>query len=365
MVLQELCAVAVLLDEDEEEYGEGEQRGATVAEERKRDADDRHQTENHTDVDEKMDEKYAYDRVAVEACEGGALAFGELDEPEEEGEIEYDECGATDEAPLLADGAEDEVGFLLGDKVGLGDGAFEEALAEEAARADGNLGLVDVVADALEVLRFAEQDVDAFALVGFEHFLEGEIDREDEQARDDEDDGGVDVGLACAAVEPEEKIGQTDGQNDGHDDILVEHQRKHKEDDGHAREDKHIPGEPLAEERDDEGREHERGAGVVLQQYQHGRDENERQRGEAAFGAVDFHVEAACVFGQSQSGGELGELGGLEAEEAEVDPRLAAIDGDSEEYGQHEQGQGETVDDVGGVGEDARLDVENYERDNG
>ena len=51
---------------------------------------------------------------------------------------------AADEAELLPDGREDEVGLLLGHVAAVGLRPVEEALAGEAALADGGLGVVDL-----------------------------------------------------------------------------------------------------------------------------------------------------------------------------------------------------------------------------
>ena len=83
------------------------------------------------------------------------MSLGHGDEPDEQQDVGGNEDETADEAPFFADGAEDEVGFLFGDEVGFGDGAVEESFADEAARADGNLGLVDVVAYATGVFDFA------------------------------------------------------------------------------------------------------------------------------------------------------------------------------------------------------------------
>ena len=115
---------------------------------------------------------------------------------------------AAEKAPFLAHGAEDEVGFLFRDEVGFGDGAVEESFSEQASRADGNLGLVDVVAYALGVFHLAEEDVDAVALVGFEYVFEGEVDRKGEEAAYHKEGCRVPIGARGALGEPHEEIEQ-------------------------------------------------------------------------------------------------------------------------------------------------------------
>lgn len=52
-------------NEDEQQYRESPQRGSSVADERQRDADDWHDAESHSDIDEKMHEDTAGDAVAI------------------------------------------------------------------------------------------------------------------------------------------------------------------------------------------------------------------------------------------------------------------------------------------------------------
>ena len=94
--------------------------------------------------------------------------------------------GEAHKAPFLPDGAEDEVGGLFGNEAEGGLGALEEAFPEKTARTDGNLGLVDIVADAGEILLHAQQHLDAAPLVVLEHMLEDEFRREYQGDADDE-----------------------------------------------------------------------------------------------------------------------------------------------------------------------------------
>ena len=112
-----------------------------------------------------MEEEDGGNGVTIEAGKGGPLSFGHGYKVDEQSDVCGDEGQASEEAPFLAHGAEDEVGLLLRHEVCFGDGAVEEPFAEQAAGADGNLGLVDIVAHPLGVFNFAEEDVDAVALV--------------------------------------------------------------------------------------------------------------------------------------------------------------------------------------------------------
>ena len=95
------------------------------------------------------------------SCEiaGGAQAAHEQQDEQRE------EDHRADEAQLLAEDAEDVVGGLGAQVVELGLRAVRQALAEEPAGADADLGLEDVEAGAQGVLGRVEEEADALALV--------------------------------------------------------------------------------------------------------------------------------------------------------------------------------------------------------
>ena len=108
--------LAVEGDEDEDHHGEGPEGAAAVGEEGEGDADDGHEADGHADVDEEVHEEAAGEAVAVDAGEGLAAVFGILDDAGDHEHIQGDDDEAAEEAPFFADGAEDEVGALLGTK---------------------------------------------------------------------------------------------------------------------------------------------------------------------------------------------------------------------------------------------------------
>jgi hypothetical protein len=73
------------------------------------------------------------------------------------------------QAELLGEGGEDEVGGALGDELQVRLRALHEALAGEAARADGDHALHDVEALAQRVARRVEQGAHALLLVLAQH----------------------------------------------------------------------------------------------------------------------------------------------------------------------------------------------------
>ena len=105
----------------------------------------------------------------------------------------------ADEAVLFAEGGEDEVGVGDGEEVALGLGALVGALAPDAAGADGDQGLADLVAGALGVGVGVDEGVDAGLLVGLEALaaLPGDAA---EQSEAEQDDAGL---LEADAAEEE------------------------------------------------------------------------------------------------------------------------------------------------------------------
>ena len=105
-----------------------------------------------------------------------------MDEAQDECQVDQQHAGRTDEALLLAHGAEDEVCVLLGHILELGLRAVEESLARHPARADGNLGLIDIIPHPRRVLDHAEQHFYPDTLVVLQNLAE-HIARRIEEAR--------------------------------------------------------------------------------------------------------------------------------------------------------------------------------------
>ena len=94
---------------------------------------------------------------------------------------------------LLAYRTEDEVRFLFGHILQLGLRTVQEAFAQKAARTDGYLALVDIVAGSRRVVLHAQQHLDTDLLVGFKHFVEHVVGRLKEADRTDGEQDDVQV----------------------------------------------------------------------------------------------------------------------------------------------------------------------------
>ena len=104
---------------------------------------------------------------------------------------------------LFAEGGEDEVGVGDGKEVALGLGALVGAFAPDAAGADGDEGLANLVAGAAGVGVGVEEGVDARLLVGLEMLaaLPGDTADENEGEQDDGDLFEADAAEVKAADE--------------------------------------------------------------------------------------------------------------------------------------------------------------------
>ena len=172
-----------------------------------------------------MEEEHRCHTVAVYAPKGEGLSLGKRKQSEYKDEEQQQYACRTDEALLLAYGAEDEVGVFFGHEVVFDLRSLQEPLAEEAARADGDEGLQNVEALAERVRGRIEKRQHALTLVVV-HQAPDDGHRQDKDAREgnkdalaqacEEDDG-------CARDEHEDRGAEVgllhdEADGDGHDD---------------------------------------------------------------------------------------------------------------------------------------------------
>ena len=156
-----------------------------------------------------MEEEDAEHAIAIDATEAIGLTLSQMDETEYQRQEEQQHTGGAEESLLLADGAEDEVGVLLGHELQLGLGAVEESLALQSARTDGNLRLMNVVAGSLQVFVEAQEHIDARPLVRLHDILHDEVGTIVETARPDGEEGDEEV---VAETGGEALVEDPDGQ---------------------------------------------------------------------------------------------------------------------------------------------------------
>src|ERR1700694_4360470 len=137
--------VGIEADEDEEQDGEGEQRRAAIADEWQGDADHRRKPDGHAHIDDKVKEEHRRQSICIAPAEHAALPLSHRHNPEQQQQVNAQQHGRTHEAEAFTDCAKDKIGALLGHKIVARLRAFEQALAQYAARANGDLGLLYVV----------------------------------------------------------------------------------------------------------------------------------------------------------------------------------------------------------------------------
>ena len=125
-------------DIDEQQYRERPERGTSITEEWQRDSYHRHQAYCHAYVDEHVHEQTGGDAVAVYPGKTVFLLFGGIYQAYDQDEVKGKHGDCTQEAPLLADCAEDEICALLRHEVESGLCAVEITLSCQAARANGD-----------------------------------------------------------------------------------------------------------------------------------------------------------------------------------------------------------------------------------
>ena len=180
-----LRQIAACIDpqEDEQQDGESPQRRTAITEERQRYADYRRETKHHAHVDEHMEEEHAKHTIAVNATEGKRLSLSKMYEPKDEGKKQEEHAGRTEEALLLTNGTENEVGVLLRHKLQFGLRAVKKTFAFKTTRPDGNLALMNIIARSCKVLVKAKQHVYAHTLVRLHNVVEHIVGRIEEHQR--------------------------------------------------------------------------------------------------------------------------------------------------------------------------------------
>src|SRR4029077_13805259 len=184
-----------------------------VRDQGQRDSRDREQADVHTDVLDHLDKDHHEHPARQQLAESVRRHGRRPQETDQQQAEQREQDQASQEAELLGEDGEDEVGRPLGHEAELALQAVEPSLAEQASRADGNSRLQQVVACAEGVLVRVEKYLQPSALIaveqvgqqrqsdaGREH--QGEElprtgPREEEHAREnrDEDDGSTQVRL--------------------------------------------------------------------------------------------------------------------------------------------------------------------------
>ncbi len=140
-------------DQEREQHVVGDERRAAVADERQRDAGERHHLDDAADDDESLDADDRGEADGEQLLEGPVGAQGDAQAGTDDQDERHQHGGRADEAPLLADGGEDEVVLRLGDLTGVAAseaGAGQPAVGETVERLDDLVALVERVGPRVE-----------------------------------------------------------------------------------------------------------------------------------------------------------------------------------------------------------------------
>ena len=140
-------------------------RRAAVADEGQRHAHHRQDAADHAHVHEGVGEEDHGHRAGQQAREQRGRVQRDGQAAEDQEDEAGDQAQVAGQAELLGVGGEDEVGGALGNELQVRLRALHEALAADAAGADGDHALDDVEALAQRVLGRVEQRADALLLV--------------------------------------------------------------------------------------------------------------------------------------------------------------------------------------------------------
>src|SRR5882762_3545458 len=151
------------------QYAETGQQGdhgcASVANHRQWHSDHRQDAAHHSRIDEHVNEEAQRDRSAREPREGVLALVGEVQRAADHGAVQRENQQLAEQAEFFPDHGEDEVRGAFRQEFQLRLTAVHVALAEDSARADGDLGLNDVVAGAQRIVFGIEEHEHALALV--------------------------------------------------------------------------------------------------------------------------------------------------------------------------------------------------------
>src|ERR1700674_1177761 len=191
----------------------GDRRGSPVRDQRQRDSRDRQQADVHSNVLDDLDEDHHEHAAREQLAEPVRRHGRRSQEPDQQQAEHREQHQASQQAELLGEDGEDEVGRAFGHKAELALKPVQPSLAEQAARPHRDPRLKQVVAGAERVLVRVEKDLQAPALVAVEQVgQQGQryARREDEgeelpracpgeeqhaEEHGQEDDRGAEVGL--------------------------------------------------------------------------------------------------------------------------------------------------------------------------
>ena len=186
----------------EHDRGEG---GAAIGDQGEWHAADRDQAHHHCEIDEAIHEQVGGDAEGGEAAEHVVAAECCVEGHGDHGEEHADQHQRARETELLGDDGEHEIGLFFGQEIKLVLGAVQETLAPEAAGAERDFRLDDIIARAQRIAAGMQEGEDALFLVAVQMV----INERGGDGDDSDHDGEFPPAHACA---------EQDGAADGHGD---------------------------------------------------------------------------------------------------------------------------------------------------
>src|SRR5450759_3132579 len=198
--------------------------GPAVGDERQRDARRGHDSDVHRDVHERLDRDVEHEQDDENRPAAVARVPRERQTARDEEAVEREKDRDAHEPPLLGERREDEVGVADGQETEPALGSLLPALAEDAARADRDSGLPDLVARAPRGEVRIEERADPVLLV----ILQEEPRPSDGERRRHDEDGPPAPWEAAeeARREEERQVRESDAE------VRLQHDENHRHADG-------------------------------------------------------------------------------------------------------------------------------------
>lgn len=166
-----ILAMGIYLYQNEQQDRKTPQGGPSITEERKRNADHRHDPDSHRHIDQEMEKEYGKYTPSIIPGKISTLACRHPDDLDQEQSVQYHDDRRAGKAPLLSQGRKNKVRMLLGDEIPLSLGAHQETFPPHPAGAYGYFALVRIEPYSFVVLHQFEGSKDTLPLVILEHIV--------------------------------------------------------------------------------------------------------------------------------------------------------------------------------------------------
>ena len=115
--------MGIQFKENKQQYRKGPHGRTAVAEKRQRNSDYDHQTNGHSDIDQKVKKQNTGYAIPVRTGKPRTLSFGQKNDAAHESQNKQNHSGASYKTVLFANGTKNKIGVLFRNKVEFGLGA--------------------------------------------------------------------------------------------------------------------------------------------------------------------------------------------------------------------------------------------------